>query len=151
MTNTLQFAGLFGRLLIAAIFLLAGVGKLMDWSGTAQYMALHGMIYIPVFETLAVLFELGAGICLLLGYRTREAALALIVFLVPVTVIFHNFWAVAGPEQMNQMQHFLKNLAILGGLTTLVVSGAVGWAVDNTRLRAGAADTGWPGSRLATG
>ena len=54
MSNTLQFAGLFGRVLIAAIFLLAGVGKLMDWDGTAQYMALHRMKAVPTFETLAV-------------------------------------------------------------------------------------------------
>src|SRR5438105_1420109 len=148
MSNTLQFAGLFGRVLIAAIFLLAGVGKLMDWDGTAQYMALHRMKAVPTFETLAVLFELGAGTCLLFGYRTREAAVALIIFLVPVTVIFHNFWSVGGPEQMDQMQHFLKNVAILGTLITLTVTGAIGWAVDNTRLRAGAADTGWPGGRL---
>src|SRR5947209_1918864 len=144
MSNTLMFAGLFGRILMAAIFLLAGIGKVMDPAGTEQYMALHGMVAPRFFLVMAVLFELGAGTCLLLGYRTREAAVALIIFLVPATVIFHNFWSVGGPEQMDQMQHFLKNVAILGILITLTVTGAIGWAVDNTRLRAGAADTGWP-------
>src|SRR3954452_13011972 len=102
MSNTLMFAGLFGRILMAAIFLMAGIGKVMDPVGTEQYMAAHGMPAARLFLVMAILFELGAGTCLLLGWRTHEAAVALIVFLVPTTLIFHNFWAVGGPEQLNQ-------------------------------------------------
>jgi putative oxidoreductase len=149
MSNTLKFGGLFGRILIAAIFLMAGVGKVMDPTGTEQFMAAHGMVATRFFLVMAVLFELGAGTCLLLGWRTHEAAVALIVFLVPATVIFHNFWAVNADLRMDQMQHFLKNVAILGGLTTLAVTGAVGWAVDNMRPRT-VTDTGVSGRGLVT-
>ena len=142
MSDTLKATGLAGRVLLSLIFLMAGFGKLADWSGTEAYMASHGMVAIPFFLTIAVLFELGAGTCLLLGWQTRLAALMLIVFLIPATLIFHNllifhnFWAYEGQERMNQMQHFLKNLAILGGLTTLAATGAVGWALDNRTRRA---------------
>jgi putative oxidoreductase len=139
--------GLLGRILLSLIFLLAGVGKLADWAGTEQYMAAHGMPAVSLFLTLAVLFELGAGTCLLLGWQTRAAALALIVYLIPTTLIFHNFWAAEGAERMNQMQHFLKNVAILGGLTTLVAAGAVGWALDNYRARAAAGSREVPPTR----
>jgi putative oxidoreductase len=130
--------GLVGRILLSLIFILAGIGKLTDWSGTEQYMAAHGMVAVPFFLTMAVLFELGAGTCLLLGWQTRWAALALIVFLIPTTLIFHNFWAYSGPQRMEQMHNFLKNIAIMGGLTTLVAAGAVGWALDNRRARSAA-------------
>jgi len=136
MSETLKATGLAGRVLLSLIFLMAGVGKVTDWSGTETYMVSHGMVAVPFFLTMAILFELGAGTCLLLGWQTRAAALALTVFLVPTTVIFHNFWAYEGAERMNQMQHFLKNLAILGGLGTLVAAGAVGWALDNRRVAA---------------
>jgi putative oxidoreductase len=105
---------LTGRILISLIFLIAGIGKLMDWFGTAEYMASKGMTAIPFVQTMAVLFELGAGTCVLLGWHTRWAALALIVFLIPTTLIFHNFWVMEGTERVNNMHHFLKNLAIMG-------------------------------------
>jgi putative oxidoreductase len=150
MSNTLKFGGLFGRILMAANFLMAGVGKVMDPVGTEQFMAAHEMVATRLFLVMAILFELGAGTCLLIGYRTHEAAVALIVFLVPATVILHNFWAVNADVRMDQMQHFLKNVAILGGLTTLAVTGAVGWAVDNMPARVRSADTTTTGGGLVT-
>jgi putative oxidoreductase len=139
--NIKPAASLTGRILLSLIFLLAGLMKIMDWNGTAAYMASKGMPAIPFFLTIAILFELGAGTCLLFGVQARSAALALVFFLIPATLVFHNFWSVTGPEQQNQMQHFLKNLAIMGGLATVVAHGAGALSIDALLARLNA--RGW--------
>lgn len=115
---------LIGRILLAFIFILSGYGKLGDFAGTAAYMGSRGL---PVPELLLVptiLVELGAGLMLALGIKARWAALAIFLFLIPVTLIFHAFWA-APPDQMqNQMNHFLKNVAIMGGMLYIMGAGA---------------------------
>lgn len=116
-------APLAGRGLLSLIFLLSSVGKIMDWSGTAGYMASKHMPMVPFFLAMAILFELGGGLSVLSGYKARWGALALIVFLIPTTLIFHNFWAYEGMEQKMQMISFLKNTAIMGGLITLGANG----------------------------
>ena len=79
---------------------------------------------IPVLLPAAAVLELAGGLSLLLGFRARLGALALVLFLVPTTLIFHNFWAYQGPEAQNQMIHFMKNLALMGGLLVVVGLGA---------------------------
>src|SRR5262245_12771069 len=113
--NIKPAAALSGRILLSLIFLLSGMMKIMDWNGTAAQMADKGMPAIPFFLTMAILFELGAGACLLFGFQARSASLALVLYLIPTTLVFHNFWAATGSEFQNQMHHFLKNLAIMGG------------------------------------
>jgi putative oxidoreductase len=80
---------------------------------------------------------------LLLGCCTRLGTLALIVFLIPATVIFHDFWSVEGPEQQLQMAHFMKNLAILGGLLVVVGLGPGGlrFSRQKRRTRNGSGDS----------
>jgi putative oxidoreductase len=125
MTNSYRgYVELGGRILISAIFLMSGVGKIMDWSGTAQSMENKGMVAVPLFLAGAIALELGGGLAILLGYWTRAAAVALIVFLVPTTLIFHNFWALDGPQQRMELINFMKNLAILGGLLKFAADGA---------------------------
>lgn len=121
MSEAKHWPALVGRILLAQIFLVSGVEKLLHWQGTARYMASKGMPWVPVFLVGAVLLELLGGLALLTGYRARCGALALILFLVPTTLIFHAFWAVPPAEREMQTIHFMKNLAILGGL--LVVLG----------------------------
>src|SRR5947207_5866789 len=135
--NDRPYWDLAARILIALIFLVAGIGKVMDWSGTAEHMAAKGMTAIPFFLTMAILFELGAGTCVLVGWQTRWAAVALIVFLIPTTLIFHNFWTMAGTERMDNMQHFLKNLAIMGAMCKLAADGAGRCSLDGRRGRTG--------------
>jgi putative oxidoreductase len=130
-----RWVALGGRVLLSVIFLMSAFGKVTNWSGTEAYMASHGMPAVPVLLALAVLFEAGGGLCLLLGCRTRLAALALVVFLIPATLIFHNFWAFEGAEQQMQMINFLKNLAIMGGLLHVVGTGPAGLAIDSARSR----------------
>lgn len=121
---------LMGRLLLCSIFLLSGVGKIMDWPGTQRYMSSEGMPAVPVFLALAILFEIGGGLSLLAGWKARLGALALIVFLIPTTLIFHDFWTYAGQARQMQMINFLKNLAIIGGLAQVTAFGAGRFSLD---------------------
>jgi putative oxidoreductase len=127
---------LAGRILLSTIFLLSGAMKLMNWSNTANQMSEEGMVAVPLFLTLAVLFELVGGLSVLLGFRARLGALALVAFLVPVTLVFHDFWAFEGKAMQDQMQHFMKNLTIIGGLLVVAGAGPGRLALDALRTRA---------------
>ncbi len=139
MNGTLnRYTHFVGRLLVSAIFIVTGFAKLTHWSDTAAYMASKGMPAIPFLLAIAILFELGGGLAVLVGYRTRLAALALTVHFVLATLVFHNFWAYPPAEQQEQMIHFLKNLAIVGGILRLLSDGAGALSLDARRLRAAA-------------
>src|SRR5690348_15348689 len=86
------YGTLLARILIGQIFLLSGFMKVMDPAGTAAQMASRGMFWVPLFLWAAVAVELGGGLSLLLGYKTRLGALLLFLFLIPVTLTFHNWW-----------------------------------------------------------
>ncbi|MBI4209826.1 MAG: DoxX family protein [Deltaproteobacteria bacterium] len=132
MNKTLEsLATLTGRLFLSAIFMMAGFGKIMDLSGTSAYMASQGMPLVPFFLAMAIIFELGGGLSLLIGFKTRWGALALIAFLIPTTLIFHNFWADPPDQRQLQMIMFLKNLAILGGLLTVLAHGPGSMSIDS--------------------
>ena len=131
MTPTLlSLLSLAGRICLCAIFLLAGAGKIGDWSGTAAAMEAHGIPAVPLLLPLTIVAEIGGGLALLVGWQTRWAALGLFLFLIPTTLIFHHFWDLPDPEQNMQRIHFLKNLAIMGGLLEFSAMGAGGLSVD---------------------
>jgi putative oxidoreductase len=121
---------LFGRIFLSAIFLFSAFGKLMDWSGTTQHMAEKGMVATSFFLAGAIALELFGGLSVLFGFMTRFGAAALVIFLVAVTPIFHDFWLEQGAAQMNQMQHFMKNLAIMGGALAIGALGPGRYSVD---------------------
>lgn len=113
---------LAARLLAAAIFIVAGYGKVTGYDGTAQYMQAMG---VPTgLLPLVILLELGGGIALLLGFQTRLVALALAGFSIISAFIFHT-----GADQMQQIM-FLKNFAMAGGLLAFVVFGAGRLSLD---------------------
>jgi putative oxidoreductase len=97
-TSWRGYLELLGRLFLGAIFVLSGVGKLADWSGTAAQMTKEGMVAVPLFLVGAIALELGGSVALLIGCWTRAAAAALVVFLIPTTLIFHDFWTFEGQE-----------------------------------------------------
>ena len=138
-----SLAALSGRVFLSAIFLLSAFNKIMDWNGTAAGMAAHGMPVVPLFLAGAIVFELLGGLSVLLGFFGRIGATALIVYMIPVTLIFHNFWAADAAQQQNQMIHFLKNVSIVGGLFMVAAMGTDGFSVDRWMRRerkAGQAD-----------
>ena len=122
-----------GRLLLSMIFLVSAAGKVMDWGGTAIYMEAKGIPLTPVFLVGAILFETAGGLMILLGFKARIGVVVLLVFLIPTTVIFHNFWSFEGQEQQMQMIGFLKNLSIMGGLLMILGGGAGYFSIDNRK------------------
>ncbi len=128
-----QACALLGRVMMAAIFLRSAAGKIVNFTGVTGMMASKGMPYTEYLLVAAIAIELIAGSALVLGYKTRWAAGALIVFLVPATLIFHNYWAADAAQLQNQANHFYKNLAILGGLVFVMGLGPGPASIDNRR------------------
>lgn len=126
-------AALAGRALIALIFLRSAAEKIGNFGGTAAMMAAKGMPYVEFLLACTIVLELVAGVLLVLGWKIRWAAGALIVFLVPATLIFHNYWAADAAQLANQSNHFYKNVAILGSLIFLAAVGAGPLSVDHRR------------------
>ena len=102
---------LFGRLLFALIFLVSGVQKIVGFGTEYTRMAAEGIPLTGVLLVGAIVVEVAGALFLIAGYRTRWAALLLFLYLIPTTLIFHSDFG--SPEQVN---NFLKNLAIMGGL-----------------------------------
>lgn len=125
-----KFGPVAGRCLVAVIFVFSGIGKVTGFAGTAAYMASKGMPMIQVLLVLSIIIELGGAAMVILGWKARLAALALFLWMIPVTLIFHNFWA-APPEQYQiQQLMFLKNLAIMGALLYIASFGSGGFSLD---------------------
>jgi putative oxidoreductase len=119
---------LVGRFALGAIFLLSVAGKLTNWSGTVTYAGAKGVP--PVLLAGATVLELVGVVLLLAGFKTRWGAAALIVFLLPVTLVFHSFWTVQGAAHHQQLVEFLKNVAIAGGLLVEFVAGPGPFSLD---------------------
>jgi len=105
-----------GRALAGLLFLVSGINKILGFSYVAGWMSSSGLPAAGVLLALTILLEVGAGLALITGFQARFAAAALALFLVPVTLIFHGFWHADAAELQNQLNHFLKNVAILGGM-----------------------------------
>ena len=115
---------ILGRLLLSAIFLINGIGKIFNYEGTIQYMEnfdVPGYLIIPAI-TVEILFP----ILLIIGYQTRFSALILSLFTLTLAAIFHTDFS-------NQMQliSFLKNIAIAGGFLIIFVRGAGKYSIDH--------------------
>lgn len=123
-------ASLPGRVLLSAIFIHAGFGKLMAPAQTKALMASVGHLpMVPLLYVLTVIVELGGGLLILFGWKTRWAAAVLFLFLIPVTLTFHTQWATPQQQMMQETQIF-KNLAIMGGLLMMVAFGAGAISID---------------------
>jgi putative oxidoreductase len=123
-------AALVGRILIAIIFIKAGWGKIGGWEATAGYMASKGLALVPVLLAGTILVELGGGLMLALGWKARWAALAIFLWLIPVTFIFHAFWGIDAAQVQNQTNHFLKNVAIMGAMLMVFAFGPGAFSLD---------------------
>ena len=124
---------LVGRILLAALFIPAGLSKITGFAGTAGYIASKGLPLPEVGAAIAIAVEVLAGLALLFGFGTRVAALALAVFTLAATFIFHNFWARPADQVMMQQLMFMKNIAVVGGLLVLAAHGAGRFSVDAKR------------------
>lgn len=121
---------LLGRILIAALFVPAGLSKIAGFEGTAGYIASVGLPLPQVGAAIAILVELGLGLLLLVGWRSRLSALVIAVFTVVAGAIFHNFWAAPADQMLMQQINFFKNLSIAGGLLFIAAFGPGAWSLD---------------------
>lgn len=128
--NPLTFVG---RLLLALLFLPAGIGKITGFAGTVGYISSKGLPMPELGATLAILVEVGGGLALIAGFGTRIAALVLVGFTLVASFVFHNFWGVPADQAMVQQLMFYKNIAVVGGLLVLAAHGAGAWSLDARR------------------
>ena len=134
MSNTLQNpVSLAGRILLAVLFLPAGIGKLTGFAGTVGYIASVGLPLPQAAAAIALIVEIVGGIALIVGFNTRIAALVLSIFTLVASIFFHNFWTLPADQQMMQQIMFFKNIAVIGGLLTLAAWGAGAWSLDARR------------------
>ena len=108
-----------GRALVGSLFLVSGIGKILGFAGVAGWMASMGLPFASLLPAATIALEVGGGLALVTGFQARWASLGLALFLVPVTLIFHAFWGAGAAEFQNQLNHFLKNVAILGAMLVI--------------------------------
>ena len=137
--NALQNpVALLGRLLIAALFIPAGIAKIGGFAGTAGYIASKGLPLPELGAVIAILVEVGVAAALLIGFKARWAALVLALFTLVAAAVFHNFWTLPADQQMVQQLMFTKNIAIVGGLLAFVAFGAGAFSLDARRAETSA-------------
>ncbi len=130
-----RYLPLLARVLLALAFLVAGLGKIPGWEGTAGYMTSKGLPAVSLLLALAIVFEVGGSLSVMLGWKARWGALALIVFTVLATVLFHDFWAMEGQARDLNRIMFLKNLSMIGGLLLVCYWGPGPLSLDERRAR----------------
>jgi putative oxidoreductase len=129
--NTTALLSATGRVLLAAIFLFSALGKLAAPAATIGYIASSGLPFATLGFGIAVAVELGGGLLLVFGVKTRLVAAALALFSIVTGLAFHNALG-----DQNQLIHLLKNFAMAGGLLQVVAFGGGAFSVDARASRA---------------
>ena len=127
---TSKYGPLVGRMLMAVIFLVSGIGKIGNFAGTAAYMAHQGVPLTELALVVTIIVEVGGAAMLILGWNARLAAGVLFLWMIPVTLMFHNFWAAPADQQMIQQIMFLKNLSMMGGFLYVMAFGAGPYSLE---------------------
>jgi len=123
---------LIGRILIGILFLVAGIMKAMNIAGTTGYMTKLGFPAPELMAYLSSLIELAAGVLLIIGWQTRRVAWLLVVYVAIATGMAHRFWEYEPAQRVNQINHFLKNLALIGAMLYIIASGPGPASVDKS-------------------
>jgi len=127
---------LLGRIAIAALFLPAGINKLMGMEGATGYFASLGLPAVAILVWVVIAIEVLGGVALILGYRTRLVAIALAVFTLLASIAGHAFWAAPVDAAFIAQLLFFKNIAVIGGLLVLASSGAGSISIDGRKSKA---------------
>ena len=127
---------LLGRIAIAALFLLAGINKLIGMEGATGYFASLGLPAVAILIWVVIAIEILGGIALILGYHTRFVAIALAIFTVLASIVGHAFWAAPVDAAFITQLLFFKNIAVTGGLLVLASSGAGSISIDGRKAKA---------------
>ncbi|MDX1491063.1 MAG: DoxX family protein [Pseudohongiellaceae bacterium] len=126
---------LAGRIILGLYFLLPGaLLKVVNFQGTADYMAAHNMIMIPFFLVLTIVVQLLGGLGVMIGYKTKLSAFLLAGLTLVISLVMHNFWVVEDALiRSHETQNFVKNMGIMAGLLAIAGLGAGPFSVDNKK------------------
>jgi len=136
MKNFENVLNLLGRIAIAALFLPAGLNKLMGMEGATGYFASLGLPAVAILIWAVIAIEVLGGVALILGYHTRLVAIALAVFTLLASIAGHAFWAAPADAAFIAQLLFFKNIAVTGGLLVLASSGAGSISIDGRKSKA---------------
>lgn len=126
------YTPLAARLLMAAIFLVFGIRKVIAYAGTIGYFTKLGFPMPEAMTVLAIVLEIGGGVLLVIGWKTRWVAWLLSLFVLIAMLMAHRYWEFDGAQYANQMTHFFKNLCIIGGLMMVATFGPGPLSVDKS-------------------
>ncbi|MBE9166143.1 DoxX family protein [Pleurocapsales cyanobacterium LEGE 06147] len=121
----MKYVALAARICLSLIFIKAGISHILGFSDTVSMMAQQGLPLPNILLIGTIVFQLLGSISLLLGYKVRIGSILLIIFLIPTTLIFHNF--LADPNEIND---FFKNIGLIGGLLMVIYAGAGAISLD---------------------
>ena len=124
-----KYGPLTARVLLSLLFIMSGFGKIMAFNGTAQFMQSVGIPLTSFALIIAIIIEIGGGVFILLGLKTKWTAWILIGYTIIATLIFH----VPYLSDQNQMVNLLKNLGIIGGFILLAIHGPGPFSLDKNR------------------
>ncbi|KPK50449.1 MAG: DoxX family protein [Thiotrichales bacterium SG8_50] len=119
-----EWAPAIGRTLLVLIFLISGFNKIGGFEGTAGWMASMGIPMASVALVITIIIEIAGAAMIIVGYKPRLAAIVLFLWMIPVTFIFHAFWAVPQEQMQTQFIMFFKNIAMMGGLLLIMGLGS---------------------------
>jgi putative oxidoreductase len=125
-----NFVVVIGRILIALIFVRAGINKIGSIDATAAEMAKSGIPLSNILVFGAIMMELGGGLLLMVGLFARWAALALFFYTLTLALIFHAYWAVPDAQARLQASVFFGHLSMMGGMLVVVAFGAGAYSLD---------------------
>ncbi len=125
---------LIGRILVASLFLPAGISKLMGFDGTVAYFGSLGLVLPAALAALVIAIEVVGGITLVLGYKAQMTAIILALFTLGASIIGHAYWALPADQVFVAKLLFYKNIAITGGLLILASVGAGKLSLDRSKL-----------------
>ena len=121
---------LAARLLLAALFLIFGWRKLMDYSGTVSQMVQLGVPTPVLAAAVAIFMELPVALAVAVGALARPSALLLVLYTLGTALIGHRYWTMTGTDLVDSMDSFYKNLSIMGGFLLLYITGAGKYSID---------------------
>ena len=127
------YVSLAGRILLALMFIPAGFGKLTNIGGTAGYIASGGLPFPSVLAVLVGALELFGGLALVIGFKVRWVGLAMALFTLAASMLFHPFWSVPEAQQMVTKLLFMKNISVVGGMLLISALGAGALSLDERR------------------
>ena len=135
MDNFGKYLAALGRVLLALIFVRAGINKLGSIDATAAEMAKGGIPLSNILVYGAIVMELGVGLLLMVGLFARCAALALFFYTLVLALIFHAYWAAPAAQARMQASFFFGHLSMMGGMLMVVAFGAGALSLDAVMRR----------------